>query len=130
MKYPISHYYSLESVPDNMHDSLINEFKDNGVTNFVLPCTVLERIVREPSRYGFITRLAKKHGITFGDAHMPFGQHLDICCRERGRRGEAGTEKECVLVHGEHYTKNPVSRARKPGEWHNPRDIDLCSAKS
>ena len=99
MKYPISHYYSLESVPDNIISSLINEFKDNGVSNFVLPCTVLERIVREPSRYGFITRLAKEHGITFGDAHMPFGQHLDICCRERGRRKKMIEEQKQAMAY-------------------------------
>lgn len=99
MKYPLSHYYCFSLVPDDMLGCVINEFKDNGVTNFVLPDVVLERIVREPSRYGFITSLAKKHGITFGDAHMPFGQHFDICCMERARRKKMIEEQKQAMAY-------------------------------
>lgn len=99
MKYPLSHYYSFGQVPDNMAGNIINEFKDNGSTNFVLADTVLDRIVREPSYYGFVTRLAKEYGITYGDAHLPFGQHLDICCRERGRRKRMIEDQKVAMAY-------------------------------
>ena len=82
-----------------MIGSIINEFKENGSSNFLLSSMVLDRIVNDPSRYGFVTRIAKEFGFTYGDAHLPFGQHLDICCRERGRRKRMIEDQKVAMAY-------------------------------
>ena len=86
MSVPLSHYYDWMALPENTYTNLINEFKDNGFSNFVLTETTLKKALTEPWEFTKFKRMSMVHNITFGDAHLPFGQPYDLCCAEKGRR--------------------------------------------
>ena len=86
MKVPIAHYYEWNSIPENIYNNIVNEFKDNGVSNFVLPNGILEKFLKEPREFSRFKRFALSSEVTFSDAHLPFGQPYDLCCAEKGRR--------------------------------------------
>ena len=86
MKVPIAHYYDWNSIPENIYNNIVNEFKDNGVSNFVLPDGILEKFLKEPREFSRFKRFALSSEVTFSDAHLPFGQPYDLCCAEKGRR--------------------------------------------
>ena len=97
MPVSLSYYHNWNLVAPAMYDSLVNEFKANGASNFVLVDPILEGFVRNPSSFGEFLRLKKRHDITFTDAHMPFGEHMDLACPDRGRRERMIADQKCAL---------------------------------
>ena len=86
MAIPFSHCFNWVEYPDKLWNNIISEFKDNGVDCFVLTEGMLKNCLSDP--WGF-TRLkvrTVKQQISFGDAHLPYGQPYDLCCAEKGRR--------------------------------------------
>ena len=97
MSVPLSYFFDWNSVPENMRDSFINEFKEHGVDNFVLTSTPLEGFLREPSSFGSWLRLKKRHNITFSDAHMPYSEHMDLSCADKGRFAKKIEEQKAAM---------------------------------
>lgn len=88
MNIQLSHYYDWCFVPDTLHNNIVNEFKDNGVDNFMLPDGMLEDFITQPRSFARIKRFAFSNKITFSDAHLPFGDPFDLFCTEKGRRSQ------------------------------------------
>lgn len=86
MSVPLVYYHNWGMIPESMWDSFANEFKDNGVSDLVLVNPVLEGFLKDPSSFGKWLSFKKRNNINFPDAHMPFGQHMDLACPDRARR--------------------------------------------
>lgn len=97
MSVPLSFYHNWGSMSENMYDSFVNEFKENGVTDFVLVNPILEGFIKSPDSFGTWLHLQKRHNMNFPDAHMPFGEHMDLACPDRGRRAKMIEEQKMAL---------------------------------
>ena len=97
MSTQLAFYHNWGSVQESMYDSLFNEFKANGAKDFVLVENILEGFIKNPSSFGTWLRLKHRHGINFQDAHMPFGEHMDLACPDRGRRAKMIEEQKQAL---------------------------------
>lgn len=86
MSVPLSYYHNWGSMPESMYDSFANEFKDNGVNNLVVVAPIMERFINEPSSFGTWLRFKHSNKLEFSDVHMPYGEHMDLACPDRGRR--------------------------------------------
>ena len=86
MSVPFSYFFDWMALPDALCNNIFNEFKDNGVTNFVVTDTMLRAALVNPRVFTRFKRMSLIHNITFGDAHLPCGQPYDLCCAERARR--------------------------------------------
>ena len=86
MSVPLAHCFDFSEIPDKCLAGVINEFKELGSTNFVLTNGMMRKFLAEPSTFTLFKRLSYIHNITFGDAHLPYGQSFDLCCPEKGRR--------------------------------------------
>lgn len=99
MSVPISFYHNWEAIPETMQDSFINEFKANGVKDFVLVNPVLENFIKNPSSFKVWLMLKQRNNINIQDAHMPFGEHMDLACPDRGRRAKMIEEQKLALAY-------------------------------
>ena len=86
MNIPLSHYYDWCFVPDKLYNNIVNEFKDNGVSNFMLPDGMLEEFITEPRSFARIKSFAFTNKISFSDAHLPFGDPFDLFRTEKWQR--------------------------------------------
>ena len=100
MSVPLAYYHDWGSVPTAMRNSLVNEFKANGADNFVAVCTLMAGFIKDPSCFGDFLRFKKDNNITFTDVHMPYGEHMDLACPDRGRREEALRQKKAIAALG------------------------------
>lgn len=97
MSVPLAYYHDWGSVPTAMRNSLVNEFKANGADNFVAVCTLMAGFIKDPSCFGDFLRFKKDNNITFTDVHMPYGEHMDLACPDRGRRDRMISDQKCAL---------------------------------
>ena len=86
MSIPFSHYFNWVDYPDKVWNNLISEFKAHGVDRFVLTEGMLKNCLNDPWGLTKIKVKTVKQQISFGDAHLPYGQPYDLCCSEKGRR--------------------------------------------
>ena len=97
MAVSLSHFFDFGEIPEKFYPSIINEFKEYGSTDFVLTDTMLKNFLSEPWACTRMKRLCHIHNISFGDAHLPFGQPYDLCCSEKGRRaGMIADQKQAM----------------------------------
>ncbi len=99
MSAPLSFYHNWGSMPESMLDSFVREFKSNGVDKLVLVNPILEGFIQNPSSFRIWLRLKQQFGIDFQDAHMPFGEHMDLACPDRGRRAKMIEEQKQALAY-------------------------------
>jgi len=75
---PVTHFFDFQLFDDKTRPYMMAEFAANGATNLVLTDMLVRGIMRTP---GFATVLHKdieSAGITFVDAHAPFGVTEDL----------------------------------------------------
>ena len=84
--FPITYYYSWESVSDAMIPNVMAEFRKNGVENLVMSHIWLDRILRDMSFWSILARHARNQHVHLVEAHAPWGQGYNLSCPERARR--------------------------------------------
>lgn len=99
MSVPIVYHHNWGIMPEVMYDSFFDEFKQNGAYDFVLVESILEGFLKKPSSFGTWLRLKAHHGINFNDAHMPYGEHMDLACPDRGRRNQMIEDQKRAMAY-------------------------------
>lgn len=81
----LTHYYGLADVPDHIRAMIFNEFAENGSPNLVLADDVFTNTFR-PQYSKQLKEDAAAAGVTFVDAHAPFGNGIDLSTYDPSRR--------------------------------------------
>lgn len=78
MNKPLCHYYSWNLTDNKAFISQIREFIDNGVSNFVITCDLLEQLVNNPDKVKFLHQVCQDMDVKFNAVHGLCGKGFDI----------------------------------------------------
>lgn len=77
---PLTFYFDFERVSDAARPFIMHEFKSCGAEHLVLTDALISRILQTPSLTETLMKEAEDAGLTFVDAHAPFGKFTDLIC--------------------------------------------------
>lgn len=72
--------FKFQSVDDKMRSYLMHEFAANGAKHLVLSDALLKTILAERGAVELFVREMEAEGLSFLDAHAPFGKFQDLNC--------------------------------------------------
>ncbi|MBO4303891.1 MAG: sugar phosphate isomerase/epimerase [Lentisphaeria bacterium] len=79
-KFTVTHLLDLWHVSNESYSFILDEFAANGATNIVLSDEHIIRIIRDPGMRKFYKETTKDSGLSFVDAHAPFGNLINLNC--------------------------------------------------
>lgn len=74
----ITHAFNFGDLNDKIRPYLMAEFAANGETNLVLNSNFVRDIMRSPGFAAVLRKDSESSGVTFADAHAPFGTLEDL----------------------------------------------------
>ena len=77
---PISYLFDFLSYPENLRKCRLNEFAANGAKHLVLSSPLLKHLIAHPEQAKKFAGELAESGLSFGDAHAPYGMHWDLIC--------------------------------------------------
>ena len=77
---PVTFYYDFEGISDRMRPYTMAEFAAAGAKHLVLSDALIAQIVSKPGFEDTLLAEMNKAGLSFCDAHAPFGPQLDLNC--------------------------------------------------
>ena len=77
---PISYLFDFLSYPENLRKCRLNEFAANGAKHLVLSSPLLKHLIAHPEQAKKFAGELTESGLSFGDAHAPYGMHWDLIC--------------------------------------------------
>ena len=77
---PISYLFDFLSYPENLRKCRLNEFAANGAKHLVLSSPLLKHLIAHPEQAKKFAAELTESGLSFGDAHAPYGMHWDLIC--------------------------------------------------
>lgn len=77
---PISYLFDFLSYPENLRKCRLNEFAANGAKHLVLSSPLLKHMIAHPEQAKKFAGELTESGLSFGDAHAPYGMHWDLIC--------------------------------------------------
>lgn len=77
---PVSYLLNFVRYPDELRKKILNEFAVHGAKNLVLSSPLLKRLITYPDQTAAFADELAEFGLTFGDAHAPYGMHWDLIC--------------------------------------------------
>ena len=75
---PVSHFFSWHECSDRLRPLLMQEFAVNGAEHLVLADCLLRSAMQHFEFADTLQREVREAGLTFCDAHAPFGAHEDL----------------------------------------------------
>ena len=77
---PVTFLYDFEHVSDRMRPYIMAEFAAAGAKHLVLSDTLISEILSKPGFEDTLLKEISDKGMSFCDAHAPFGPFLDLNC--------------------------------------------------
>ena len=77
---PVTYYFHLESLPDDLRPYIMQEFAGHGAKHLVLTNDLLARIAKKPHFADTLKKEMADFGMTFLDSHAQFGNGIDLNC--------------------------------------------------
>ena len=77
---PVTFLYDFEHVSDRMRPYIMQEFAQAGAKHLVLSDTLIKMIIGKPGLEDTLLEEMANNGLSFCDAHAPFGASLDLNC--------------------------------------------------
>lgn len=77
---PLTHFFHIEYVPKELQTVFLREYAANGAKHIALSDAMILNIMANASDRFFYQDLVKEGGISYLDAHAPFGKFLDLNC--------------------------------------------------
>lgn len=77
---PLTFCYDFGGLADKHRAAVMHEFAANGAEHFVLTCTLINQILAGAPFAAKLKQEMKSAGLTFVDAHSPFGEYSDLNC--------------------------------------------------
>ena len=75
---PVTHLFYDINIPDYIRKTLLHQYAACGLKNIVLSDNHIATIVSSPSMMEVFAQETSQAGLTFVDAHAPFGAYLDL----------------------------------------------------
>ena len=95
----LTHFYAFSTVPERLHESLLREYADNGVSTLSMPNPLLETFLVKPDKAVAFRGLLEKTGVSMPDIHAPWGGLWDLCARETFMRAHlAAGHRLCLEI--------------------------------
>lgn len=94
---PISFLFDFGHVSDKMRPYIMAEFANAGAKHLVLTSTFIESIIKQPGFEDTLLKEMADNGLSFCDAHMPFGAELDLNCPNEAKRAMMIAKLKLVL---------------------------------
>ena len=83
---PVTFLYDYEHISDRMRPYIMREFALAGAKYLVLSDTLIDRIISKPGFEDTLLQEIGNAGLSFCDAHAPFGPRLDMNCPWENKR--------------------------------------------
>ncbi len=83
---PVTFLYDFEHVSDRMRPYIMQEFASAGAKHLVLSDTLIKMIINKPGMEDTLLEEMANSGLSFCDAHAPFGASLDLNCPWESKR--------------------------------------------
>ena len=77
---PVTYFFDFVSVTDRMRPYIMAEFAAAGAKHLVLTDALLQQIIAQPGLEDELLKEMSDAGLSFLDAHAPFGPVLDLNC--------------------------------------------------
>ena len=77
---PITYLHEFGRTDDRLRPYIMHEFAVNGAKHLVLSDTLIQQILARPALKNMLLEEMSAEGLTFMDAHAPFGRLLDLNC--------------------------------------------------
>ena len=77
---PVTFVFSFKSVPDTLRPYILHEFAVNGAKHLVLTNFLIQEMMADWQNAVRMQREMAAEGLSFRDAHAPFGGVLDMNC--------------------------------------------------
>lgn len=77
---PLTHFFHIEFVPKELQKVFLREYVANGAKHIALSDAMILNIMANANDREFYKGLTREAGITYKDAHAPFGKFLDLNC--------------------------------------------------
>ena len=85
-KVPVTFLFDFEHTTDAMRPYIMHEFAANGAKHLVLTDTLISMVMQNPGLSSQLQKEVASFGLTFVDAHAPFGPALDLICPDPALR--------------------------------------------
>jgi sugar phosphate isomerase/epimerase len=85
-KVPVTFLFDFEHTSDAMRPYIMHEFAANGAKHLVLTDTLISMVMQNPGLSSQLQKEVASFGLTFVDAHAPFGPALDLICPDPALR--------------------------------------------
>ena len=85
---PISFLFDFEPAGDRIRPYVMHEFAANGAKHLVLSSTLIGEVMKDHLLQNILLREMEAEGLTFADAHAPFGPMQDLICPVEAARSQ------------------------------------------
>ena len=85
---PLTHFFHIEYVPKELQTVFLREYAANGAKHIALADAMILNIMANANDRIFYKDLVKEGGISYLDAHAPFGKYIDLNSPIAGLRKE------------------------------------------
>ena len=85
---PLTHFFHIEYVPRELQRVFLREYAANGAKHIALADAMILNIMANANDRSFYKDLVKEGGISYLDAHAPFGKYIDLNAPIAGLRKE------------------------------------------
>ena len=75
---PFTHLFSEVNIPDHLRKVLLHQYAASGIKNIILSSGHIDNIVTNPALMETYAQETSEAGLTFVDAHAPYGPYLDM----------------------------------------------------
>lgn len=75
---PISFFHDFTGVDDRLRGCILHDFAVHGARHLVLCAPLLRQLQSRPALRAILEAEMKSEGLTFRDAHAPYGKYLDL----------------------------------------------------
>ena len=77
---PVTYYFAFRNAGKSLRPYLMHEFAVNGAKHLVLGCDLIDMIMADHTLAEQLRKEMAAEGLSFCDAHSPFGGILDLNC--------------------------------------------------
>ena len=83
---PVSFFFDFGHVSETLRPCIMAEFANAGAKHLVLTCTFIKDIINQSGLEDTLLKEMADNGLSFCDAHAPFGAALDLNCPWESKR--------------------------------------------
>ena len=77
---PISFFHDFTGIDDRLRSCILHDFAVHGAKNLVLCAPLLRQLQTRPALKAMLETEMNAEGLSFRDAHAPYGRLLDLNC--------------------------------------------------